>query len=128
MELDLKKINNVHFIGIGGIGISAVARMMKAMGKNVTGQDMQDGEIVKELQKLDIEINIGHQSFENIPEETELVVYTVAIETYDALLFEKLKSQDKFAIRSYPQMLGIISSDKYTVAICGTHGKTKRPV
>jgi UDP-N-acetylmuramate--alanine ligase len=124
MELDLTKINNVHFIGIGGIGISAVARMMKMMGKNVTGQDMQDGEIVKELQKLGIEINIGHQSFENIPEGTELVVYTVAIETYDKELFDKIKSQNDFIIKSYPQMLGVISSDKYTIAICGTHGKT----
>lgn len=124
MNLDLQKINNVHFIGIGGIGISAVARMMKAIGKNVTGQDMQDGEIVKELQKLGIEINIGHQSFENIPEGTDLAVYTVAIETYDKSLFDSLKSQNKFAIRSYPEILGIISEDKYTIAVCGTHGKT----
>ena len=123
-NLDLTKINNVHFIGIGGIGISAMARMMKAMGKNVSGQDMQDGEIVKELQKLGIEINIGHQSFENIPEGTELAVYTVAIETYDKSLFDKLKSQTGFVIRSYPEMLGVISNDKYTIAVCGTHGKT----
>jgi UDP-N-acetylmuramate--alanine ligase len=124
MNLELSKINNVHFVGIGGIGISAVARMMKAMGKSVTGQDMQDGEIVKELQKLGIEINIGHQSYENIPKDTGLVVYTVAIETYDKELFDKLKSQDKFIIKSYPEMLGVISEDKYTIAVCGTHGKT----
>lgn len=124
MTLDLTKINNVHFIGIGGIGISAVARMMKIMSKNVTGQDMQDGDIVKELQNLGIEINIGHQSYENIPDDTELVVYTVAIETYDKELFDKLKSQNKFIIRSYPEMLGVISEDKYTIAVCGTHGKT----
>ncbi len=124
MELDLNKIKNVHFIGIGGIGVSAVARMMKEMGKNVTGQDMQEGEIVKELQNLGISIDIGHQSFEVIPEDTELVVYTVAIETYDKELFDKLKNEKKFAIRSYPEMLGIISSNKYTIAVCGTHGKT----
>ncbi|NVN96781.1 hypothetical protein HXX01_00850, partial [Candidatus Nomurabacteria bacterium] len=45
-ELDLTKIKNVHFIGVGGIGISAVARMMVHEGKIVTGQDMQGGEIV----------------------------------------------------------------------------------
>jgi len=123
MELDLSKINNVHFIGIGGIGISAVARMMKEEGKNVTGQDMQAGEIVKELNNLGININIG-QSYENIPVDTELVVYTVAIETYDKDLFEKIKSQNNFIIKSYPEMLGIISSNKYTIAVCGTHGKT----
>ena len=129
MDLDLQKINNVHFIGIGGIGISAVARMMHAMGKNVTGQDMQEGEIVDELKKLGlpaqagIAISIG-QSYDNIPDDTELLVYTVAIETYDKEFFDKLKSQTNFQIRSYPEMLGVISEDKYTIAVCGTHGKT----
>jgi len=130
-NLDLQKINNIHFIGIGGIGISAVARMMKAMGKNVTGQDMQDGEIVKELQKIGIEINVGNQSYENIPDETELIIYTIAIEYYDKILFDKIKNLEvglpemkKIFIRSYPEMLGIISNDKYTIAVCGTHGKT----
>lgn len=123
MDLDLNTIKNVHFVGIGGIGVSAVARMMLHEGKNVTGQDMQGGEIVDELTKIGININIG-QSYEGIPEEADLVVYTVAIETYDKELFDKLKSQNNFAIRSYPEMLGIISEDKYTIAVCGTHGKT----
>ncbi|MEI7688734.1 MAG: Mur ligase family protein [Candidatus Nomurabacteria bacterium] len=123
MDIDLSKIKNVHFIGIGGIGVSAVARMMVFADANVTGQDMQEGEIVNELKKLGVSITIG-QSFENIPDDTELVVYTVAIETYDKELFDKLKNEKRFAIRSYPEMLGIISSDKYTIAVCGTHGKT----
>ena len=124
MELNLSKIKNVHFIGIGGIGVSAVARMMKITGKNVTGQDMQGGEIINELQNLGIEINIGDQSYENIPKDTELLIYTIAIETYDKELFEKLKLQSDFSIRSYPEMLGVISQNKYTIAVCGTHGKT----
>ena len=122
-NLDLQKINNVHFIGIGGIGVSAVARMMVFAGKNVTGQDMQGGEIVDELKKIGIKIEIG-QSYEKIPLDTDLVIYTVAIETYDKPLFEKLKLEEKFPIRSYPEMLGLISKDKYTIAVCGTHGKT----
>jgi len=52
MDLDLSKIKKVYFIGIGGIGISAIARMMLHGGKVVTGQDMQEGEIVEELRKL----------------------------------------------------------------------------
>ncbi|MFA6251520.1 MAG: Mur ligase family protein [Candidatus Paceibacterota bacterium] len=132
MDLDLSlgrshtneaKIKNVHFIGIGGIGISAVARMMLEEGKNVTGQDMQDGEIVNELRLLGIDIKI-RQSYENIPKDTDLVVYTIAIEYYDPELFKKLKERNDIAIKSYPEMLGVISKDKYTIAICGTHGKT----
>ncbi len=123
-NLDLQKIKNVHFIGIGGIGVSAVARMMVHNGKNVTGQDMQEGEVVEELRKIGVVIEIGKTSYDKIPNDTDLVVYTVAIETYEKELFDKLKLEEKFPIRSYPEMLGIISSDKYTIAVCGTHGKT----
>ena len=122
-NLDLSKIKNVHFIGIGGIGISAVARMMFSLGCNVTGQDMQDGEIIFELRKLGLDIKIG-QSVENIPTGTDLIVYTIAIEYYDSGLFKTIKSMNDIWVKSYPEMLGIISKDKYTIAICGTHGKT----
>jgi len=123
MDLDLQKIKNVHFIGIGGIGISAVARMMLHEGKIVTGQDMQGGEIVDELVKLGIDVKIG-QLYENIPVDADLIVYTIAIDTYDKELAEKIKTQKKIPVRSYPQMLDVISKDKYTIAVSGTHGKT----
>jgi len=123
MDLNLEKIKNVHFIGIGGIGISAIARMMKEQGKNVTGQDMQDGEIVAELRKLGFDIKIG-QSVENIPRGTDLIVYSIAIEYYDPELYRAIKNMNDIWVKSYPEMLGIISKDKYTIAICGTHGKT----
>jgi UDP-N-acetylmuramate--alanine ligase len=134
MELDLKTIKNVHFIGIGGIGISAIARMMLHEGKIITGQDMQEGEIVTELKKIGVNITIG-QSYENIPLDTDLIVYTIAIDAYDPELAQKIKNHPilqkntdgqgkEIPIRSYPQMLGIISKDKYTIAVSGTHGKT----
>ncbi|MFZ2072194.1 MAG: Mur ligase family protein [Minisyncoccia bacterium] len=123
MELDLSKIKNVHFIGIGGIGISAIARMMLHNGKIVTGQDMQDGEVVQELRKVGAEIVIG-QSYENIPKDADLIVYTIAIDNYDPELAKKIKERTDILVRSYPQMLDILSRDKYTIAISGTHGKT----
>mgnify|MGYP003429978627 FL=1 len=122
MQLDLSKIKHVHFIGIGGIGISAIARMMLAEGKVVTGQDMQDSEIIHDLEKAGAKIMVG-QSIENIPSDAELVVYTIAIEYYDPELFKKLK-EGNVPVRSYPEMLGIVSAGKYTIAISGTHGKT----
>jgi UDP-N-acetylmuramate--alanine ligase len=122
-DLDLTKVNNVHFIGIGGIGISAIARMMLKEGKHVNGQDLNNSEIVKELVKEGADVKIG-QLYENIPENTDLIVYTIAIESYDPDLFEKLKSQKNIPIRSYPEMLGLVSEGKYTIAISGTHGKT----
>jgi UDP-N-acetylmuramate--alanine ligase len=123
MELDLQKIKNVHFIGIGGIGISAVARMMLHEGKIVTGQDMQDGEVVQELKKVGAEITLG-QSYENIPKDVDLIVYTIAIDNYDPELAQKIKERTDIPVKSYPQMLDVISRDKYTIAVSGTHGKT----
>jgi len=122
-DIDLSKIKNIHFIGIGGIGISAVARMMMHEGKTVTGQDMQDGEVVEELRKLGMYIVTG-QSYEYIPMGTQLIVYTIAIDTYDPELASRIKSQKNIPVLSYPQMLDIISRDKYTIAVAGTHGKT----
>lgn len=122
-KIDLQKIKNVHFIGIGGIGISAIARMMLHDGKVVTGQDMQEGEVIDELIKSGANITIG-QSYENIPKDTELIVYTIAIDNYDPDLANKIKTQTNIPVRSYPQMLDIVSQDKYTIAVSGTHGKT----
>jgi UDP-N-acetylmuramate--alanine ligase len=121
-DIDLTQINNIHFIGVGGIGISAIARMMLSEGKNVSGQDMQDSEILKELKKAGAKISVG-QDFAKIPKKTDLVVYTIAIENYDTELFENLKNQE-IPIRSYPEMLSIVTKGKYTIAISGTHGKT----
>jgi len=85
--------------------------MMLHDGKVVTGQDMQDGEVVQELLKTGAQIKIG-QSYENIPVDADLIVYTIAIDTYDPELAEKIKKQDKIPVRSYPQMLDILSRDK----------------
>lgn len=122
-DLDLNKIKNIHFVGIGGIGISAIARMMLMDGKSVSGQDMQDSEIIADLKGAGADITIG-QKYEGIPSGTELLVYTIAIEYYDPELFNKLQEQKDFAIRSYPQMLHIVTEAKYTIAVAGTHGKT----
>ena len=121
-DIDLTQINNIHFIGVGGIGISAIARMMLEEGKNVSGQDMQDSEILHELKKAGAKVSIV-QDFAKIPKKTDLIVYTIAIENYDSELFQKLKEQE-IPIRSYPEMLNIVTRGKYTIAISGTHGKT----
>ena len=122
MQLDLLTIKHVHFIGIGGIGVSAIARMMIGQGKQVSGQDMHDSEIIHALQKLGAEITVG-QTHDAIPANADLVVYTIAIQTYDPVLFENLTKLE-IPVRSYPQMLHEVTAGKYTIAISGTHGKT----
>src|ERR1035437_9540261 len=122
MDLDLLKIKNIFFVGIGGIGISAIARLMFLEGKNVSGSDMSGGELTRELMGIGIKITIG-QGFELISRDTDLIVYTIAIPHYDPKLFEQIKSSG-ITYKSYPQMLGIVTANKYTIAVSGTHGKT----
>ena len=122
MDIDLTKIKKVFFVGIGGIGISAIARMFLQEGKEVSGSDMSSGEVVRELTELGVHIEIG-QSFEMIPTDADLIVYTIAIKHYDAPLMEKI-SHAGIPFKSYPEMLHIVTANKYTIAVCGTHGKT----
>jgi UDP-N-acetylmuramate--alanine ligase len=122
MEIDLNKIKKVYFIGIGGIGISAIARMMIEEGKEVRGSDMSASNITHELERAGVSIDIG-QKFELIPKDSELIIYTIAIEHYDEELLKKIKASGIPSL-TYPESLNLISKDKYTIAISGTHGKT----
>lgn len=122
MELDLKQIKKVFFVGIGGIGISAIARMFLHEGKEVMGSDVSEGEVVKELRDAGAIVKIG-QGIDLIPNGVDLIVYTIAIENYDPEFFAALQA-GTVPIRSYPQMLHVVTEGKYTIAIAGTHGKT----
>jgi len=122
MDIDFSKIKKVYFVGIGGIGVSAVARMMLHDGKEVRGSDSNASLITEELEKASAKIDIG-QSANFIDKDTDIVIYTIAIAEYDKPLLEKITHLGIPAI-SYPEALEIISKDKFTIAISGTHGKT----
>ena len=120
--IDLSKIKKVFFAGIGGIGISAIARMLFLEGKEVSGSDMSESPIIDELKSLGIEVTIG-QGFELIPPGTDLIVYTIAIAHYDQAFFKQITGSG-IPHKSYPEMLGIVTDGKYVIAVSGTHGKT----
>jgi UDP-N-acetylmuramate--alanine ligase len=123
MEGELNIYKKIFFIGIGGIGISAIARMFLLEGKTVLGSDMSENEVTSELKNLGVNILIGQQiSF--IPSDVDLIVYTIAVPKYDQKFFQELKSNFKVPIKSYPEMLGIVTKSRYTIAVAGTHGKT----
>lgn len=119
--VDLSKVNKVFFIGIGGIGISATARILQQMGKDVSGSDMTASEITSQLQLEGINVFIP-QKAENIPVDVDLVVYTVAVNLDNP---EK-KQADKLGIWqiTYPQLLGLLMKDKVGIGVSGTDGKT----
>lgn len=128
-KIDFNKINSsallrarkIHFIGVGGIGLSAIAKLMNAQGKIVSGSDANESEITNELKKSGVRIFIG-QKAENLTDDIELVVYTLAIPTSNP---ERAKAEKmKIPMLAYPEALGILFNDKYGIAICGTHGKS----
>lgn len=121
MSLNLSKIKKVHFIGIGGIGISAIARMMMLEGKEVSGSDRGASLVTDELAKLGAKIFL-EQKAENITNNIDLIIYTIAIPA-DNLELIRAKELG-IPMLTYPQALGLVSAKKYTIAVAGTHGKT----
>ena len=115
-NIDLAKIKKVHFVGIGGIGVSAIARMMIGEGKSVSGSDSSKSLITKELEKLGAKVFIGHNA-ENISSDIDLLVYTPAVTEENPEL--KKAKELNIPSFSYPEMLGLISKDKYTIAVSG---------
>ncbi|MBM2817906.1 MAG: murC [Parcubacteria group bacterium] len=120
-DIDLSKIKKAHFTGIGGIGVSAIARMMLAEGKIVGGSDTSDSAIIDELRKLGAKIFLGHNA-DNVAEDVDLLVYTPAVTADNPEL--KKAVELRIPTLSYPEILGLISKDKYTIAVSGAHGKT----
>ncbi len=124
--MNLKSIHNIYFIGIGGIGMSALARYFVANGKQVAGYDKTATELTNELESIGVEIHFNDsvsnisQDFLN-PKET-LVVYTPAIPKEHSELNYFLNNNYQVLKRS--QVLGLITENTYCLAVAGTHGKT----
>lgn len=112
---------HIHFIGIGGIGMSALARMCLAHGVIVSGSDGADSQILKDLRVEGAEIFISHGR-EHIKDTVTCVVYTLAIDNLNEELNEaRIRELPVF---TYAQMLGEVSKHMNTIAVAGTHGKT----
>ena len=113
----LEEVNQIHCIGIGGIGLSAMARFFLAKGKTVTGSDVNDSSLIQELIAEGAQITIGHGS---LPEGTQAVIYSEAIPESNP---ERQGAGDLLML-NYFEALGEISKNYKLIAIAGTHGKT----
>lgn len=124
--MDINQIQNVYFIGIGGIGMSALARYFKFIGKNVAGYDRTPTHLTDELKKNGIRIHF-EDSIELIElpflnKENTLVVVTPAVPKDHFQWNYFLKNG--FVIKKRAEVLGIITKDTFCFAVAGTHGKT----
>ena len=119
--------DNIYFIGIGGIGMSALARYFKASSKNVAGYDKTQTEITDSLVDLGVEVHFN-DSIANVDEaflnyDTTLVVYTPAVPK-DNKELTYFKNNKNFTVLKRSEVLGLITENTFCLAVAGTHGKT----
>lgn len=116
-----KDAQKVFFIGIGGIGMSALARLFRAHGKEVLGSDSTEDTLTLELKAEGVQVLIGHNEA-NLPRDVDLVIHTEAIPLGNPEL--ELAHSWGVPTMTYFQALGYAADSYRLVAIAGSHGKT----
>lgn len=119
--IDSMEKGRIHCIGIGGIGLSALAQYFLHNGYKVTGTDSTESKITYLLRSKGIEINIGNTA-EDITKDIQTIFYTAALDNNHPGLVKARELQ--IPMFTYSQGLGLISKNKKTIAIAGSHGKT----
>ena len=112
----------IHFIGISGIGVSALAQYYLSKKEQVSGSDLVSSEIAEILKKKGAKVSIGSNKAKNIPLDADLVIYSPAVKK-DNPEFKQAKKL-KIRLLSYPEALGELTKEHFTIAVAGTHGKS----
>ena len=118
---DLKQYKNIHAIGIGGIGLSAICEILLSRGYKVSGSDMKESEMTNKLAQMGARVFLGHRA-ENV-ENADVLIYTAAIGPDNP---ELVRAKEKgIPCFSRAEMLGYLMAEyENSIAISGTHGKT----
>ena len=120
----MNNYKNFYFIGIGGIGMSALARYFRSLGKNVLGYDKTQTKLTEKLQEEEIVISFEDkisEEIQSLQKEDTLVIYTPAIKELGIL--EYFQNQG-FEVLKRAKVLGLITQNTECIAVAGTHGKT----
>lgn len=122
MKRSLKDLagKRVHFIGVGGAGMSGLARIMTSEGIHVSGSDIKESSVLSALQAIGVEVKVGHD-FANV-EGADFVVFSSAIEKENPELVAARALRIPQLSRA--QALAVLMSESKSVAVAGTHGKT----
>lgn len=117
----LKNIQKIYFIGIGGIGMSALARYFLSLKKEVSGYDRTRTELTRELEEAGIKIHY-EENVNTIPKDVDVVVYTPAIPTdHKELVYYK---ENNYRVVKRSDVLQWITEASFNICVGGTHGKT----
>lgn len=119
--MNLEQLHKIYFLGIGGIGMSALARYFMACGIQVFGYDKTQTDLTKQLVEQGAKIHYK-DDINNIAEDIDLVIYTPAIPIVLSE-YQFLLKQDIIMLKR-SEVLGELTKDKFTIAVAGTHGKT----
>ena len=114
------RVRHVHFIGVGGIGMSGLAEILRTLEFDVSGSDLRAGENTKNLERLGVRIDIGHRA-ENV-RGADVIVYSSAIDNENPEVREARLHGIPLIQRA--EMLAELMRVKYGIAIAGSHGKT----
>lgn len=118
----MTNFQHIHFIGIGGIGVSALARYYLAQGARVSGSDLALSEITEELERLGAKIATGKHRKTNVPKDATHIIYTAAAPKDNPEL--KVAKFKDLKIQSYPEAVGELTKKYNTITVSGAHGKT----
>ena len=119
--IDLKNISQVYFLGIGGIGMSALARYFNAQGKSVSGYDKTPSPLTDTLINEGISIHF-EDDINLLNKEADLIIYTPAIPNNHLQM--NWYKENGFTLYKRSQVLGFISEGNFCIAVAGSHGKT----
>jgi UDP-N-acetylmuramate--alanine ligase len=119
--MNINNINHIYFLGIGGIGMSALARFFASQGKIISGYDRTHTPLCEELEREGMTIHYV-ENIELLPKEIDLIIYTPAIPKDHAEFVHLQKTTIPILKRS--EVLGIITQNMLGVCVAGTHGKT----
>lgn len=117
----INEVQTIYFIGIGGIGMSAIARYFLSLGKNVSGYDRTQTAITSQLEQEGIHIHYN-EDLDIIPKNADYVVYTPAVpKDHKELMFYQ---NEGYAVVKRSDILQVISEGSFNICVAGTHGKT----
>ena len=118
---ELKKQRKIHFIGIGGIGMSALAFILRNWNISVQGSDLKENYLTEKLRASGVKYFVGHDA-KNVDQDVSLIVQTSIIKTNNP---EILEAQNRnISIMTRAELLALIMQEYYGITIAGTHGKT----
>lgn len=121
MHNSAQKFKKAYFVGIGGIGMSALAQLLADHGVHVGGSDREASPVTELLESKGIHVDIGQRA-ENVPKDADVIVYSDAVPQDNP---ERVRARELgIPEYSYFEMLGKVSQGKRTIAVAGTHGKT----